>query len=53
MREEVKVLEYHSHLLAELIDISLGRSDIFTFERDGAGGRTLQEIKRTKERRLT
>ena len=53
MREEVEVLEYHSHILSELIDVSRGGSDVRSFKSYRSRSRTLQKIKRSEESRLT
>src|SRR5574344_1304102 len=48
VREEIEVLENHSHLLPQIVDVCLGRGYINPVKCNCAVCRTLQKVERTK-----
>ena len=53
VREQVELLEHHSHLLTHLVDIVLGVGDINPLKGDSTAGRLLEQVQAAQEGRLT
>ena len=49
MREQIELLEYHTHALTQLIDIARRICNRRSFEDDLAAGRLLQQIQAAQE----
>ena len=47
------MLEYHTHMLADLIDVGMRIGDILAVKNDLAGGRHFQKIHAAQEGRFT
>ena len=53
MRKQIKVLEHHTHMLPNLIDIGLRIGDIDAIEDHLSGSRTFQKVHTAKKGGLT
>ena len=49
VREEVEVLEHHTHLLAVLVDVDVLSHDVRAFKINVARGRRLKQVERPEE----
>ena len=50
VREQVEMLEHHSHLLAVEIDVGFGVGDVHPVKQDTAAGRDFQQVEGTEQR---